>query len=561
MLEIFSKTRYDPNTNEDECTSFDNLKNLKVLGKGAYGQAYKIKNDFFSKINADEFVIKTQNINGGCVYKQESLDTMIKGVARLIENKESDDYSPSDQYMIIDTETYKKLYTCSDGQIWVPFEDKYFKLLGDASRGIKSFEPYALSAEQVEITQDDVVSFNFFLTEYCILEILNAIVDLQPRNMDFAIDRYYNILFCDQSAFSSGYLTLMPFAKSGTFEKFYENYFKPEIKEKGVYVLFSDRKFVVGATATACEMKPLSLTSAREFADNNKVFILMILQALDVIYRYGICHNDLKPDNIFITQTTKSKMTLRYGENKSLTVPLTLGKYIPKIGDWGLAGKYKDTSDLSFDDETKNTYLNKKILRTTMMNGMFESAVPNYFSTCYDIAFLMFSIFSVNPAAYWCWNVFKHIGNDTSPPSIYDYTTDKFVRYGTFVGGNERDGYHLLHKVRRQRLDDDLGYNLLQNDPTIQRLAQYVYKYVYEKAINELHSFKSYIVFLKNTIAHNIITHDEAIAYIMHALIVFEIGGKYTRNNTKYLLDNFSHVSPESCIDHLLSNQLSPSWI
>lgn len=107
--------------------------------------------------------------------------------------------------------------------------------------------------------------------------------------------------------------------------------------------------------------------------------------AMACFQKFEIVHGDLHLENLFISEITDDMIwngiklsEVDYFEyeinGKSKYFPK--GKYIIKIGDWGLACKYSSPM----------------ILNYSVMNGNYKNWIPNFYSSSYDILVTLFHL-------------------------------------------------------------------------------------------------------------------------------------------------------------------------
>jgi serine/threonine protein kinase len=125
--------------------------------------------------------------------------------------------------------------------------------------------------------------------------------------------------------------------------------------------------------------------------------IVQLLFAISLYQKLKISHNDLHTGNIFIEYTDKmiwngkkvsdyDYLEYRIGSKRLF---IKRGKYIVKIGDWGLACKYSEPMILQF----------------SVMEAEYEVFIPNFYDSSYDVVYALGYIRSYYPDSELLMNI------------------------------------------------------------------------------------------------------------------------------------------------------------
>ena len=230
--------------------------------------------------------------------------------------------------------------------------------------------------------------------------------------------------------------------------------------------------------------------------------LINIAFALTILNKTRTMHNDLKPDNIFLDDITSYEKCisknivyslstssgsaaatptlfpvfyLEYG-NKRLYFKSEGLKYIPKIGDWGMACSY-----------------DKKIFNKKLINGEFGTHSPDFYSPSSDFMFLLqcfcyyedhYSLYRGNKLIKYLYSILRDIlllkktdieNSVTFFPVSFDHKGFNKILKKNNV--NDRIGYQQLHTIDKvlQNGLPELFLNCLLNfdTDTLQNLGVY----------------------------------------------------------------------------------------
>lgn len=329
---------------DSECPLFGTeIKFIKKLGNGTYGSAWEIKSDKFGK--------KTY-------------------VAKVIED-------PIEVHWIKNpislTEVYEKTK-----ESHLP-KDLFYKLnkKENLEVGDLLFLPKISSCVPIE-------SYERFDNQSTIKP---------PKNSVFCRDslfsEYYVGLICGQIARNGNICFLDVFGFSTC----------PNLKEaKLVSYIFMDKITETMLSAIKAEKLDHEYLLDNYAYSELDLIVVQVLCAISYLQSHKIVHGDLHLDNVFLERIT-SETTFageKLVEHDYLTwvvdgehINLPIGRYIAKIGDFGLAVMYGDV------------YVGNE---TTIVNGFSYSKiaegspiVPNWFSNSYDVLyFLLYAAYSGN---------------------------------------------------------------------------------------------------------------------------------------------------------------------
>jgi serine/threonine protein kinase len=156
------------------------------------------------------------------------------------------------------------------------------------------------------------------------------------------------------------------------------------------------------------------LRSADDLTQGDLISIVAQILIAVLFYQsiFKISHNDLHTGNIFLEKiTNKTKYNGKYLKDygfisyniygKEYYVPL--GRYLVKIGDWGLSCKYSKPmvlSQLVIDSFAgRDKYFDEGTFRQAM------SIIPNVYRPSYDLIFTLIAIYQLLMMSYEEYNV------------------------------------------------------------------------------------------------------------------------------------------------------------
>lgn len=201
-------------------------------------------------------------------------------------------------------------------------------------------------------------------------------------------------LFCKE-AISEFYISLLisQFVQKNISVNFFETYFFAMCREDKSFHQFTFMDKIIGDTL----YKNRAMLSIQ---DIDSIYV-QVLHAIGLYQKYyDIVHGDLHYNNVFLEKSTSEYDIYEYKIGKSKIY--TSAKYTAKIGDWGMAVKYKD----------------KMIGNINIIANRLNT--PNFYNKVYDLLFFTLCVdHMIKQNSKFISNILKWIFNGLNPEDFY----------------------------------------------------------------------------------------------------------------------------------------------
>lgn len=531
----------------------------KPIGEGGYGAAYLAQFKDGSLLDGEEkFIVKFQELS--FVKVNEKTAKIFKRLREELKNE------PHDTGLMT-REQYVKIFSYK-GSVYFTNERDEFVVFNEACQPSEHQVKYTDdSSKFVKIRKTDIVCSSVHFIDFIMSQIISEIYNDYDTNRCISLINTKNMLFCEtfgeRKTGNNGFFTIMPYADKGDFhdilhsfkkEKFILNIKKEDYNIMKRFTQLMDeagpgkyvKRFGVPDTKNPFKYDKYMINPKleTEFNLNLAWIITHIVYGIYTVQRYGIMHNDLRPDNIFMNSmnkymkylSTSKKNGMKYYNfvygKKSIKFPYhSCIKYVPRIADWGLASRYR--LDENADEPVQ-------VILTDVLEGERKDSIINHFQPAADLAYLFLSM-------YGRYNMYRD----------FESCFEKSMQISGVNINIQMTRNEALSKLKSMSwVDYEMSYVEFSNDFSVILGNEYVLsaaEYIYSKSKEitdnkDIGSHELFNYYISDQEKRGNISRVDARILRLRRVMMET---KSRRVNTYNMGEHFEGITPEGCLDVL----------